>query len=170
MIQASHTYNFRNPQLEAHKKSYSSSTQKWLLPFLFGSLLLHDMRELLSTLTFFSFFCFSFNFLNPLTQEMRTHHQPRAHQATCPHPNTPMHAHTSLKQLPRGATTTRHVSRAPETKNSKIQPRVPLNLKCYKILSIFLIEFPNSLKSQNCPNYQNTLFLLKTENYPISYD
>ena len=41
----------------------------------------------------------------------------------------------------------------------KIQPRVPLNLKCYKISPIFLIEFPNSLKFQNYRNYQNTPYL-----------
>ena len=86
--------------------------------------------------------------------------QLRAHQK----PNVSLlkqhHMHTQIPmQLPRGATTTRHVSRAPETKNSKIQPRVPLNLNCYKIFPIFLIEFPNSLKSQSYRNYQNTPYL-----------
>ena len=81
---------------------------------------------------------------------------PPKHNVTLPSSNTCTHI---PRHLPRGATTTRHVSRAPVTKISKIQPRVPLNLNCYKISPSFLIGFPNSLKSQSYRNYQNTLSL-----------
>ena len=78
--------------------------------------------------------------------------KPHALYLTHSHMHTHLNAHATWRN--------HNAPRVPSPGNQNSQNSTPGSAKpCYKILSIFLIEFPNSLKSQNCQNYQNTLFL-----------